>query len=114
MLFHIIEQTTWQAAQTAGVYRPTSLETAGYIHLSGAEQVVWVANQFYQGQSGLVLLGIQVDRLEASLRYDKVPGQGTFPHLYGPLNLAAVVKVWIFKPGINGQFVMPADVAKSL
>jgi uncharacterized protein (DUF952 family) len=54
-------------------------------------------------------LGIQVDRLEASLRYDKVPGQGTFPHLYGALNLDAVVKVWPFKPGIDGRFSLPSD-----
>jgi uncharacterized protein (DUF952 family) len=113
MLFHITEQTTWQAAQAAGIYHPPSLETEGFIHLSGEEQLIGVAHQFYRGQSGLVLLGIQVDRLEVSLRYDKVPGQGTFPHLYGPLNLDAVTKVWIFKPGIDGQFVLPIDAAKS-
>jgi uncharacterized protein (DUF952 family) len=109
MLFHITDQTTWKAAQAAGVYRPDSLENEGYIHLSGIEQVLWVANQFYRGQSGLVLLGIQVDRLQASLRYDKVPGQGTFPHLYGPLNLDAVAQVQPFSPGADGQFVLPAD-----
>jgi uncharacterized protein (DUF952 family) len=113
MLFHITEQTSWQAAQAAGRYQPASLESEGFIHLSGEEQVLWVAKQFYQGQSGLVLLGIQVDRLEPSLRYDKVPGQGTFPHLYGPLNLDAVVKVWVFKPGLDGQFVLPVDAVQS-
>jgi uncharacterized protein (DUF952 family) len=109
MLFHITDQTAWQSAQSAGVYRPASIETAGFIHLSGEEQLLWVAQNFYQGQLGLVLLGIQVDRLEASLRYDKVPGQGTFPHLYGALNLDAVVKVWPFKPGIDGRFALPVD-----
>ncbi|MEM9161930.1 MAG: DUF952 domain-containing protein [Cyanobacteria bacterium P01_F01_bin.4] len=94
MLFHITEPTPWQTAQTEGTYRPASLATEGFIHLSEKAQVAWVANQFYQGQSGLLLLEIVPDRLQADLRYDEVPDHGTFPHLYGPLNLDAVVQVW--------------------
>ncbi|MEM8810568.1 MAG: DUF952 domain-containing protein [Cyanobacteria bacterium P01_G01_bin.38] len=94
MLFHITDSATWQTAQTEGTYRPTSLATEGFIHLSQKDQVAWVANQFYRDQSGLLLLEIEPDRLQADLRYDNVPDHGTFPHLYGPLNLDAVVQVW--------------------
>ncbi|MGB8700136.1 MAG: DUF952 domain-containing protein [Thermosynechococcaceae cyanobacterium] len=99
ILFHITEETTWQAAQNQGVYRAASLATEGFIHLSESGQVKWVGNQFYRGQSGLVLLEIDADLLQSELRYDCVPGHGTFPHLYGPLNLDAVVRVWPFEPG---------------
>lgn len=93
-LFHIVAQVDWDTAQRQGIYRAASLESEGFIHLSRREQVIGTANRFYRGQTGLVLLEIQSDRLQSQLRYDTVPGHGTFPHLYGPLSLDAVVKVW--------------------
>jgi uncharacterized protein (DUF952 family) len=98
-LFHITEATSWQTAQVRGQYLSASLQTAGFIHLSEQKQVKWVGTQFYRGQSGLVLLEIDSDRLTSELRYDEVFGDGTFPHLYGPLNLDAVLQVWPFTPG---------------
>ncbi|MBE9028538.1 DUF952 domain-containing protein [filamentous cyanobacterium LEGE 11480] len=108
MIFHITEQSIWSAAQSSGDYRAPSLETEGFIHLSERSQVLWVASQFYAQTSGLLLLGIEPAQLAAELRYDTVPGHGTFPHLYGPLNLDAVVQVWPFEPQANGHFVMPS------
>ena len=110
MLFHITAQDAWQTARAEGSYRAASLAAEGFIHLSEKSQVIAVANWFYRGQSGLVLLGIARDRLQADLRYEAVPGDGTFPHLYGPLNLDAVVQVWPFEPGAGGDFAMPAHL----
>jgi uncharacterized protein (DUF952 family) len=109
-LLHITFLSDWQAAKVQGHYAPASLETEGFIHLSEAGQVVWVANQFYPGQSGLLLLCIDSSRLTAELRYDEVPGHGTFPHLYGPLNVDAVTGVLPFEPGAEGGFVLPAEL----
>jgi uncharacterized protein (DUF952 family) len=105
MLFHITEATTWQLAQTEGVYRATSLETEGFIHLSESSQVKGVAQRFYRNRTGLVLLEIDPAQLEAEVRFDEVPGHGTFPHLYGPLNLDAVIQVSPFQPGGEAQTV---------
>lgn len=104
-LFHILEQSTWKQATFDGMYQATSLATEGFIHLSTANQVLTTANRFYRGQSGLVLLEIDSDRLHAELRYEDVPDHGRFPHLYGPLNLDAVVQVWPFEPTASGEFV---------
>lgn len=103
-LFHITEQTAWETAQTQGSYHAPSLTTEGFIHLSESTQVLWVANQFYRSQPDLVLLEIEPDRLSAELGYDEVPGHGTFPQLYGPLNLDAIVPVWPFTPNETGEF----------
>ena len=107
MLFHITEQISWETAQGEGIYRAASLDTEGFIHLSTAEQVIETANRFYRSQSGLVLLGISEDLLRASLRYDNVLDHGRFPHLYGPLNLDAVVQTWSFEPEDDDSFAMP-------
>jgi uncharacterized protein (DUF952 family) len=98
-LFHITEATSWQTALLQGQYLAPSLQTEGFIHLSEQGQVKWVGMHFYRGQLGLVLLEIDSDRLTSKLRYDEVVGDGIFPHLYGPLNLDAVVTVWPFTPG---------------
>lgn len=107
MLFHITEQLAWQTAQSAGQYQSDSLEREGFIHFSTEAQVLKTADRFYKGQSGLVLLGIDPEQLEAPLRYDEVPGHGVFPHLYGVLNLNAVVQVWPFHPQPDGSFILP-------
>ena len=108
MLFHITERTAWETAQVEGIYRAPSLETEGFIHFSKPEQVLATANRFYRGQSGLVLLQIDPEQLSAPLRYEEVADHGTFPHLYGPLNLAAVTQTYPFEPSSDGGFAMPA------
>lgn len=106
-LFHIALRSDWQAAQLPDSYAPASLAAEGFIHLSNLDQVTWVANQFYRAQPGLVLLCIDPERLQAELRYDAVPGHGTFPHLYGPLNPSAVTAVVPWEPSETGEFYLP-------
>ena len=98
MIFHIAERSKWNAAVAAGEYAEStlgkSLADEGFIHLSTASQVGGVAERFYAGVDDLVLLHIEETLLTARLQYDAVPGAPSpFPHLYGPLNLSAVVKV---------------------
>jgi uncharacterized protein (DUF952 family) len=71
--------------------------------------VVRVANARFAGARDLVLLCVAVDRLAAPLRYEVGdPGSAElFPHLYGPLNAEAVVRVVPFEEGAEG-FALPA------
>lgn len=108
-IFHIARQADWEAALTAGTYRQSTLgrtlEQEGFIHCSERQQVAGVANAFYRDVDGLVLLVIDMDRVGAEVRYEAVGG-GTerFPHIYGPLNVDAVVAVHRFEPGRDGAF----------
>ncbi len=107
LIYHIAEQAVWERAMEGAGYRPASLESEGFIHLSTAAQVLWVANRFYRGRAGLVLLTVEPERLAAELRYEESePGQ-RFPHLYGPLNLDAVVAAQDFAPAEDGEFGLP-------
>jgi len=107
MIFHITNHDAWQQALTTGIYTADSLETEGFIHCSTVEQVIQTANRFYAGQIGLVLLVIDNDKLEAELIYEESePGQ-FFPHLYGSLNLGAVIQVLDFPPDPDGSFNLP-------
>lgn len=91
-LFHITSHEAWQTAECRGVYLAPSLDTEGFIHLSTMEQWPRTRDRFYRGQTGLVLLRIDPVRLFAEVRYDPADGE-LFPHLYGPLNLDAVVAI---------------------
>ncbi|MEI8166792.1 MAG: DUF952 domain-containing protein [Chloroflexales bacterium] len=110
MIYHITSASAWETTQRTGTYAAVSLASEGFIHLSTLAQVLWVANRFYRGQSGLVLLAVAEDRLAAELRYEESePGQ-RFPHLYGPLNRDAIVAAHPFAPAADGMFSLPDGV----
>jgi uncharacterized protein (DUF952 family) len=110
LIFHITQRQQWESAQVIGSYRGDTLDTEGFIHCSKLGQVVEVANRFYAGQSGLVLLSLAIARLQAELRYEAADGD-EFPHLYGVLNLDAVERVIDFEPTPAG-FELPPELAK--
>lgn len=107
-IVHISPDAEWQLAKSSGLYRAASLETEGFIHCSRPEQVLEVANRFYLGQTGLWLLWIDPERVQAEIRWEAADGQ-TFPHIYGPLNLDAILRVTEFTPDADGVYRrMPA------
>lgn len=111
LFYHILPRADWNAAKRAGVYRPASLESQGFIHFSRVEQVLPVAENFYSDQKNLRLLTIAVDKLEGEVRYEDLLGEGQlFPHLYGGLNLDAVVAVDAFGQDEMGTFQLPQKV----
>ncbi len=70
--------------------RGATLEEVGFIHAATAEQVDGVRSRYYADAGELVLLTIDTDLLSSPWRFDPV-GEESFPHVYGPLNLDAVV-----------------------
>lgn len=113
-IYHITPRAAWDAAQSVGQYTAPSLESDGFIHFSRADQVNGVYQAFYRGQPGLVLLEVDTTRLSADLRWEPPahpggaappslpPAESLFPHLYGPLNLDAVVAVHEL---VNGEWL---------
>jgi uncharacterized protein (DUF952 family) len=113
MILHVTSRLAWSAAQKSGAYAANSLATQGFIHCSKVGQILRVANLFYAGQHGLVLLLIDPARLTSELRWEPGADLPTdlFPHLYGPLNLEAVVKVIDFEPDADGKFQLPGELS---
>jgi len=106
LIYHITPRAAWQRALQRGEYRAPSLRTEGFIHSSGPRQVVRVANAFYRRRRNLVLLVIDPRKVKARIRQERADG-GRFPHIYGPLNLDAVVQVVDFPPRADGTFSLP-------
>jgi len=107
MLLHIAHGDVWARAQVDGVYRADSLRDQGFIHCSYPHQIIRVADMVYRGQRGLVLLHIDPVRLDSRVVEEDGGGGELYPHVYGPINLDAVVKVEPLEPGDDGSFTLP-------
>lgn len=90
-IFHVCRQSEWQAAVAVETYAGSSQDVAdGFIHFSAAHQVVASVAKHRAGQTGLVLLAVDPARLGPQLVWEASRGGELFPHLYGPLPVAAV------------------------
>jgi uncharacterized protein (DUF952 family) len=102
-IYHIVPRTVWEQT-SAGDYRADSLATEGFIHCSNADQVARVANLFFADQPDLLVLTIDADRLASPLR-DEDAGTGErFPHVYGPIERAAVIAVEPLRRGPDNRW----------
>jgi uncharacterized protein (DUF952 family) len=104
-IYHIANADQWARSLEAGSYSGDTLEKEGFIHFSFDHQILATANRHYHGVKGLVLLRVIPGKLSPELKYEVAPIGETFPHLYGPLNLDAVDKVFEFTPNESGDFV---------
>jgi uncharacterized protein (DUF952 family) len=92
IIYHLTTQQEWLQAKSKGQYEAPSLVEEGFIHCSEERQIPGVLERYFQGQTGLIKLQIETDRLTSPLYYDWSPSlEDTFPHIYGPINLDAVV-----------------------
>ena len=89
-LLHVCAAGDW----TGQDYAPVGLVRDGFIHLCTATQIGFVMRRHFAGRTGLVMLHIDPARCPAPLRWERSePDQEPFPHLYGPVPAAAVLRV---------------------
>jgi uncharacterized protein (DUF952 family) len=94
IIYHLTTKPEWEQAQARGRYESNSLADEGYIHCSEERQIPGVLERYFQGKSQLLKLVIETSRLTSPLYYDWSPSiEDTFPHVYGPINLDAVISV---------------------
>ncbi len=108
IILHITQREEWEKAKLAGFYRADSLNSEGFIHCSTRTQVIKVANFRFRNERDLVLLCIDSEKVEADIRYEGV--EDLFPHVYGALNVDAVLKVVEFVCEEDGFFELPREV----
>ncbi len=119
MIFHICSDDEWQRALASGRYTPAALSEDGFVHCSDPGTVHLPANRLYGGRTDLVLLQIDPARVQLPLRWEpgvaEDPAGPWFPHIYGSINLDAVVAVLPFRPNSAGHFtpVQPDPVRQA-
>lgn len=120
MICHITTRADWEAGRESGEFRSPEFANCGFIHCSTPEQVLLVANAFFRGRSELLMLVIDPARLTPPVRWEppdatvgRLPGftaNAVFPHVYGPINIDAVVRTVNLDPTATGSFVLPRPV----
>lgn len=111
-IYHMCREAEWAEAATSGRYLGSSQDLVdGFIHFSTAAQVRVSAAKHRAGQAGLVLLCVDAEALGPALKWEASRGGALFPHLYGPLPVAAVRRVDPLPLGDEGLHVFPDHVA---
>jgi uncharacterized protein (DUF952 family) len=109
-IFHITPGQQWATAKNLGAYQSASLATEGFIHCSTLAQLAGSANRFFKGQTDLVILAIDSDRVQPEIRYEGAEANNLFPHIYGALNVDAVMEAIDYAAGTDGVFRLPPEL----
>ncbi len=102
-VYHLTTVPVWDAAVAAGVYdtstRDRSLAEEGYVHCAEAHQVEAVRSRWFGDVPDLLVLEVDTDLLGSPWRTEQPAGADqAYPHVYGPLDLGAVVGVHALGP----------------
>jgi len=110
-VLHITSADQWAQQKGDRVFRDASLDAEGFIHCSTVDQLLIPANERFVGRADLVLLVVDTTELQAELVYEDCYESGTeFPHIYGPINRSAVIRVIDFPPDADGRFSCPVSL----
>ncbi len=107
-IYKIAAEAAWQDAEKAGLFKGAAIDLSdGYIHFSTAEQIRETAARHFADQADLVLVAVDAEMLGDKLKYEPSRGGALFPHLYAPLDLAAVRWVKPLPLGPSNEHLFP-------
>jgi uncharacterized protein (DUF952 family) len=106
-------ERAWVEVQESGQYTRSTidsdLESVGFIHATFPDQTIAMLNRHFTDRDDVILLLVDMDKVKSPIKYEAaLSGRtGTFPHIYGPLNVDAVYDTIKPKKGDDGLFVEP-------
>ncbi len=114
MIYRIAEPSDWLAALAGGAFASADLAAEGFIHASERQQILRTAEKYYRNRADLLLLEIDEQKLNVRVVREDLTGSGQrFPHIYGPIPMAAIVRHLAFstvaEPGC--PVLLPAELA---
>lgn len=114
LIYTMVRDADWREARAAGQYRGSAEDARdGFLHFSTAAQLRASAAKHRAGQPDLWLVAADAAALGVALRWEPASGgrrPGLFPHLYGPLPLAAVRWSMPLPLGPDGLHRFPDDI----
>ncbi len=107
-IYHLASPAWFQAQKVNGEYLPEKFSEDGFIHCCYPNQVLGVLSRHFENTEHLLLLVIDRDKVSCDVVDENTPG-GTelFPHIYGTLSLAAVLRTYPLTRNEKGIFDLP-------
>ena len=107
-IFKICPEALWREAEKRGSFNGAPIDLAdGFIHFSTADQMRETAAKHFAGQEDLLLVAVDTRDFGDALKWEVSRGGALFPHLYGPLDLAAAIWVKELPLGEDGAHQFP-------
>lgn len=107
-VYKVLSEAAFEEAALKGHFAGSADDLRdGFIHLSAAHQLAGTLAKHFAGQEGLVLLALDMRRLGAELKWEASRGGALFPHLYAPLDLAAMLWAEPLALGPDGRHILP-------
>jgi len=112
-IYTLVRRTDWTAAERDGAYHGSADDRRdGFLHFSTAAQLRATAAKHRRGETDLLIVEADAPALGDALRFEPAGTRpGLFPHLYGPLPIAAVLRVLELPLGPDGLHVFPEGFA---
>ena len=109
VIYKILNASEWSRALAVGRFEGSAVDHAdGFMHFSTAGQVAETARRHFRGQTGLVMLAVEAERLGSALKWEASRGGALFPHLYGALACDLVIEARAVPLTAEG-FAEPGD-----
>lgn len=108
-ILHVTTPEAWRRGAERAFYEAESLATEGFIHNCRPAQLRGVLGRHFAGHRALVLLVIDPALLTSEVRDEESHGE-TFPHVYGPIDRAAVVSLIPIETDSTGRFTLPEGI----
>jgi uncharacterized protein (DUF952 family) len=116
LIYHLVVGAAWDTRDPGAPYAPASLASEGFVHASTIEQVVATAHRYYDEEQDLRVLCIDEDALTVPVRYEPPSGppragRELYPHVYGPIEPRAIVRVIRLERDAAGRFAFSDPAA---
>lgn len=101
----------WDKAQKTGEYRystiSSSLEEVGFIHATSPDQTIAMLNRRFIDRDNILLLVADLDKIDSEVKFEApLSGSpGVYPHIYGPLNVDAIIDTYTPIKNSSGRFI---------
>jgi len=92
LIYHILLPETWKLVRGRSFYEAESFAAEGFIHCSYKDQLEGVLKRYYSDAGEVVVLTIDPAKLSSPLIVEPSTNNELYPHIYGPIDLDAVVE----------------------
>jgi uncharacterized protein (DUF952 family) len=90
-IYHIVESSYFETFEDKDEYYPKRFEEEGFIHNCFEEQFEYVLGKHFLGIKSVYILKIDPALILAQIIVEGDQHPLGFPHIYGPINLDAVL-----------------------